>query len=49
MNFQKLAPIAVEILLQRGFLQKIVANSGTSAVMKTRFVLLKIKIKFTPI
>jgi hypothetical protein len=49
MNLQKLAPIAVKILLQSGSLQKIVANSGTTVVMNAALVLLKIKIKFTPI
>ncbi len=45
MSLQKIAPIAVEILLQRCSLQKIVAYSGTTAVMKTAFVLLEIKIE----
>lgn len=44
MSLQKIAPIA-EILLQRCSLQKIVAYSGTTAVMKTAFVLLEIKIE----
>jgi len=44
---QKLAPIAVVILLRRGSAEKIRTESGTTVVRKTIVVLLKTEGKFT--
>jgi hypothetical protein len=45
--FQKLAPIAVVILLCRGSAQKIRTESGTAVLGKTDVLLLKTEGKFT--